>query len=41
MSNKDFNQMLKDLEGCKDVGPIIKAQKNTFVVFFTFSHFLI
>ena len=29
MSKKNFNQMLKDLEECKNVGPIIKAQKNT------------
>lgn len=29
MAKKTFNEMLKDLEGCKDVQPIIKAQKNT------------
>ena len=33
MAKKTFNEMLKDLEGCKDVQPIIKAQKNTFVYF--------
>eukprot|EP00111_Clytia_hemisphaerica_P024480 TCONS_00072190-protein len=29
MEKKSFNQLLKDLEGCKDVTPIIKAQKST------------